>query len=238
MRIHFLQHVSFENLANIEKWAKSKNFPVSKTLLYENTEFPDINSFDLLVILGGPMNIYEEEKFGWLKEEKEFINQAIKQDKYILGICLGAQLLADCLGARVYQNNHKEIGFFPIELSDETANLSLFKGFPQVLDVFHWHGDAFDLPENSVLIASSEACANQGFIYNDKIIGLQFHLEASKASVDSLIANCKDEITLGDYVQTAEQMTEFNKLEELENRLNIFLDNIEKIITKGEKSCT
>ena len=232
MKIHYLQHVPFENSANIENWANSKQNKLSKTLLYENAKFPNFDCFDLLIILGGSMNIYEEDKYSWLKQEKEFIKELIKQDKYVLGICLGAQLLADALGAKVYPNNHKEIGWFPIKLTQEARNTELFKEVPETLNVFHWHGDTFELPDKSTLVASSEACANQGFIYNEKIIGLQFHLETSKISIENLIKNCNEDITNSKYIQTIAEMKEYEKINKMENVLTIFLNNLEMLITK------
>lgn len=227
MKLHYLQHVPFENLGNIEKWALNKGFSISCTKLFKNEPLLDIESFDFLVILGGPMNIYEEDKFPWLKKEKEFIKKAVENNKTILGICLGAQLIADVLGAKVYKNQNKEIGWFPIKLTEEAKNTVLFKDISQEFTAFHWHGDTFDIPEKSILICSSEACKNQGFVYNNKVIGLQFHLETSPTALKNLAKNCKDEITDEKYIQTPEfmlsQQEKFKKLEEILNR---FMDNI------------
>ena len=114
MRIHSLEHEPFEGLANIEVWAKSRGYSISRTLLFNNEELPDISDFDWLVIMGGSMNIYEEEKYPWLREEKDFIAEAIAAKKIVLGVCLGSQLAADVLGGRVSRNKYKEIGWFPV----------------------------------------------------------------------------------------------------------------------------
>jgi len=232
MKIHYIQHVPFEDLGNIEKWAKTKSYSVSATLSYENQDFPDTDSFDLLVILGGPMNIYEEDKYSWLKKEKQFIKEAIKQNKYIIGICLGAQLLADTLGAKVYPNSQKEIGWFPINLTQHAVNSGILSGLPNILPVFHWHGDTFDLPKNSILLASSKACTNQAFVYNEKIIGLQFHLETSEISAGNLIKHCGNELNDSGCIQTPEQMMNDSNFAELETNLQIFLENLDKLIIK------
>lgn len=229
MKLHYLQHVPFENLGNIEKWALNKGFSISCTQLFKNEPLPDIESFDFLVILGGPMNIYEEDKFPWLKKEKEFIKKAVENNKTVLGICLGAQLIADVLGAKVYKNQNKEIGWFPIKLSEEAKNTALFKDLPQEFSAFHWHGDTFDIPKESILICSSEACKNQGFIYKNKVIGLQFHLETSPAALKNLAENCKDEIKDEKFIQSPEYMlSQDDNFKNLEKILYKFLDNIER----------
>jgi len=226
MRIHYLQHVPFENLGNIENWALEKGFALSSTKLYKEEDLPEVESFDFLIILGGPMNIYEEDKYSWLKTEKKFIKKAVENKKIVLGICLGAQLIADVLGAKVYQNQHKEIGWFPIKLAQ---NQNLFKNMPEELNAIHWHGDTFDIPKESFPVGSSEACQNQGFVYDNKVVGLQFHLETSPESLKNLIDNCQDEIKEEKFIQTAEYMLSQNEnFEELKKNLYVFLDNIER----------
>jgi len=129
MRIHYLQHVPFEDLANIESWAKDRSHDLSRTLLFQEESPPKLNEFDWLIIMGGPMNIYEHDKYPWLVKEKEFIRQAIEEDKIVLGICLGDQLMADVLGGKVHRNDHREIGWFPVKLTDEGVASRIFGGF-------------------------------------------------------------------------------------------------------------
>lgn len=140
MKIHYLQHVPFENLANIELWARSKNYTISKTLLFNNDALPKTSDFDWLIIMGGPMNIYEDKKYPWLLKEKKFIEKAIADKKIVLGICLGAQLIVDVLGGAVYKNNYKEIGWHPVSLTKGTKNSSVFGKLPDKFIAFHWHG--------------------------------------------------------------------------------------------------
>jgi GMP synthase (glutamine-hydrolysing) len=206
MKIHYLQHVPFEGLASIESWAMTQNHVLSATRFYNNESLPSVKEIDWLIVMGGPMNIYEDDKYPWLTKEKRFIEQAIKQDKTVVGICLGSQLIADVLGAKVYQGQHKEIGWFPIEMTNEAENSVVFNSLPQKLTVFHWHGDTFDLPEGATCLAYSEGCQNQAFIYNEKILGLQFHLESTKDSVRRIIENCADELVEGKYIQKPEEM--------------------------------
>jgi GMP synthase-like glutamine amidotransferase len=229
MRLHYLQHVPFEDAANIEVWAKNKGYSISGTQLFDNEEPPEMNEFDWLIILGGPMNVYEEEKYPWLAEEKKFIREAIANGKIVLGICLGAQLIADVLGAKVYKNKYKEIGWFSVLLTPEAKNSALFKGLPSKFIAFHWHGDTFDIPPEAVKIAESEGCANQAFVCNERVIGLQFHLESSLESIKRLIENCSDEIVKERYVQTPEEMlSQHHNLPEIYNLLTLFLNNIEE----------
>lgn len=206
MRIHYLQHIPFEDLANIEKWANNKGHSISRTQLFANEGFISTSEFDWLIILGGLMSTYEEDKYPWLKEEKIFIEQAIKSNKKVLGICLGAQLIADVLGARVYKNTDKEIGWHPVVMNQNAKDSPVFKTLPKEFNTFHWHGDTFEIPDGATHLASSEGCRNQAFNYNNKVIGLQFHVEVTEQSVKKLIDNCRDEITEGNYIQSSEEM--------------------------------
>lgn len=206
MRIHYLEHVPFENPANIEKWAKDRGYPLSATRFHCSDSLPEISSIDWLVIMGGPMNIYEENKYPWLTQEKKFIEQAIKREKVVIGVCLGAQLIADVLGEKVFPNQYKEIGWFPIQFTKEARASSLFDFLPQELNVFHWHGDTFELPAGATRLAQSEACDNQGFIYNKKVLALQFHLEVRPNNVRQIISHCKNELVEGRYIQKPEEM--------------------------------
>ncbi len=204
LNIHYLQHVPFEGPAKIAEWALAKEHKLTGTKLYENTLLPPIESIDWLVIMGGPMNIYQEKDYPWLVLEKEFINEAIETGKTVIGVCLGAQLIADVLGAKVYRGQHKEIGWFPIALTSEARTSKLFEDLPEHLTVFHWHGDTFDLPVGAVQLARSAGCEQQAFLYNECVLGLQFHLESTMESVQKLIQHCKDDISEGKYVQETE----------------------------------
>ena len=127
MKLHYFQHVPFENLASIELWAKNNNFHISSTKFYQDYNSVNIDTIDWLVIMGGPMGIYQDNLYPWLTKEKKYIEKAIKENKIVIGICLGAQLIADVLGAKVYKNKYKEIGWYPVfksEIIDNTiANI-------------------------------------------------------------------------------------------------------------------
>jgi GMP synthase (glutamine-hydrolysing) len=206
MKIFYLQHVPFEGLAFIESWIESKNISPIPVRIFNNDPFPNVEDVDMLIVMGGPMSVYEEDKHPWLVEEKRFIVDVIRKGGVVLGICLGAQLIADVLGARVYPNQHKEIGWFPIELTEKGAASELFGFLPKRLEVFHWHGDTFDLPPGAVRMARSEGCLNQAFVHGDRVVGLQFHLESTGESIRTIIQNCSGEIVTGKYIQDADAM--------------------------------
>jgi len=178
----------------MEEYFRNKGYQPTSTKLFLGQELPAVESFDWLIIMGGPMGVYDEEDFPFLKTEKEFIKEAVFSGKTVLGICLGAQLLACVLGAKVYKNNFREIGWFPVSLKNDLKN-TLFEGFfPETTEAFHWHGDTFEIPAGAIHLASSEACPNQGFLFGEKVVGLQFHLETTPDSARALIENCGNEL--------------------------------------------
>ncbi len=203
-RLHYLQHVPFETPGLILDWAQDAGFEISRTALYSGDGFPPPGEIDLLVVMGGPMGVHDEEAYPWLVEEKRFLNQALKEKIPCIGICLGAQLLAAVLGAEVRSNRYKEIGWFPVELTEEGRDHPLLQDIPDRFLAFHWHGDTFEIPSGAVHLARSEACENQAFLYEDYVLGLQFHLEVGPENVAALVEHCEHEIIDAPYIQTKE----------------------------------
>jgi len=197
VRIHYFQHVHFEGLAGIGEWAARKGHPVTGTLFFEDHHLPDHDSYDWLIIMGGPMSVNDETGYPWLIAEKAFIGEAIALNKTIVGVCLGSQLIAAALGAVVYPNKVKEIGWWPIENAfiqgDEYAPYRLNR--PEV--VFHWHGDTFDLPQGAVHLYRSDDCHHQGFIIGKKVLGLQFHFEVNHETILEMVSGNIDELMAG-----------------------------------------
>ncbi|MCU0637123.1 MAG: type 1 glutamine amidotransferase [Methanothrix sp.] len=228
MRIHYLLHVPFEDLANIEGWARPRGHDLSRTLLFSEEGFPDLSSFDWLIIMGGPMNIYDHERYPWLVREKEFIRQAIAGGKIVLGICLGAQLISDVLGGKVTGNRYREIGWFPVRLTEEGRASSIFSALPDGFTALHWHGDMFSIPPGALRLAESDACANQAFIFG-RSVGLQFHLESSKESIERLLENCGDDLTEGPYVQGREDLASQEDYAGIRQLMEMLLDRIENV---------
>ena len=206
MRFHCLQHVPFETPGNIGAWVTQKGYSISFTHLFTNEQLPSLDGFDALIIMGGPMSVHDENNFAWLKKEKEFIAAAIREKKKILGICLGAQLIANALGAEVYNNKEKEIGFMPVHFTENALQNNFFKDFNVKEIVFHWHGETFVLPDGAVLIASTEACIDQAFCIGNNIIGLQFHLEATPGIVKDMVEHEGHELIISSYIHSSEKI--------------------------------
>ncbi len=206
MRVHYLQHVPFEGLGSIEPALRQKGHVITLTRLYQGEPLPTLEEIDWLIIMGGPMGIYDEARYPWLEAEKAFIKDAIAAEKTVLGICLGAQLIADALGAKVFKNRHREIGWFPIQRLPEAATTVLAKAIPEQTEAFHWHGDTFEIPQAATPLASSKACKNQAFILHDRVVGFQFHLETTREAAAALIENCRDELDSSPYVQSESEM--------------------------------
>jgi len=202
LKIHYLQHVSFEGPGCVSEWALKNTHELTSTRLYNDEAFPAVDTIDWLIIMGGPMSANDEDTISWINREKEFIASAIQAGKTVMGICLGSQLIASVLGSEVYPNTHKEVGWFPIYSPDNTINLL----FDEIVskEVFHWHGETFSLPEGAQLLASSEACKNQAYLYGDRVLGLQFHLEITKESLAQMISFGKEELNGSKYTQPAE----------------------------------
>lgn len=205
-RLHYLQHVPFENMGTIHAWAESNGMQVHGTRFYKCEPLPSVEEFDWLIIMGGPMGVSDELLYPWLRQEKKLIRQALEDQKVVLGICLGAQLIADVLGARVQPNFYREVGWFPVYKTATSGHSSVSAAIPDGLQVLHWHGETFDLPQGTVHLGYSEACKNQGFLLDDRIVGLQFHLEMTARNLERLIKNCRNEIDESRYVQTPEMM--------------------------------
>jgi len=210
MKIHYLQHMGCEGTGKIADWIRERGHSVSGTHLYRGDPLPDDNAFDFLVIMGGPMNIYEYRNHPWLPAEKQFIRRAIDSGKYVLGVCLGAQLIAAVLGAKIYQNAKMEIGWFPVRFNAEKKSAPAFGSFPEELTVLHWHGDTFDLPKGAVHVAQSEACRNQAFAWGQRVIGLQFHIEMDEPDVNAFLDDILPEPVDGE-IQSAELIRAGNR---------------------------
>lgn len=207
MKICFFQHVPFEGPGSISGWVESGGHRMQIYHVYqEGCDLESASASDMLIILGGPMNIYEEDIHPWLIEEKKAIKNAIRSGKKVLGLCLGAQLIADALGQKVTRNPQREIGWFPLRLTEYAKSNPVFSGIPDDMPAFHWHGDTFGIPDKAQRLAGSNACENQAFIYEKNVLALQFHLETTPDNARFLCVNCADEMTPGRYIQTPEEI--------------------------------
>jgi GMP synthase-like glutamine amidotransferase len=212
LRIHYFQHVNYEGLGSIEEWISASDHSLTSTRFYENFTLPALDDFDWLIIMGGGMSVNDEDRFPWLADEKRFIRKAIDAGKTVLGICLGSQLVSAALGAKVYPNKEKEIGWFDIEFTCYALEAELFQDFGTRLKVFHWHGDTFDLPEGAVHLAWSRGCKNQAYLYKEKVLALQFHLEPTLDSLKQMIETGREELKHSRYVQAEQELLNYSQL--------------------------
>lgn len=199
MRVQVLEHVPFEGVGSIEGWLRARDADVRYTRFHEpGHALPDARGLDLVIAMGGPMSVNDEAALPWLKAEKQFLRDAIGAGVAVLGVCLGAQLVASALGARVQPNAQKEIGWFDVRA---TPAPDAFR-FPDRLLAFHWHGETFELPPGARRLASSDACLNQAFQLGTNVVGVQFHLETTADSLDAIVSAGRDELVEARYVQS------------------------------------
>ncbi|WP_457668968.1 type 1 glutamine amidotransferase [Thiolapillus sp.] len=187
-------------------WFADRGGTISCTRLYQDKIDSHHLDFDLLVVMGGPMGVYDDDQYPWLADEKQLIAAAIERGRKVLGICLGAQLIATVLGAPVTRNREVEIGWFPVRKRQEAGGSAIGRVLPEQLTAFHWHGDTFAIPNAAVPLYRSEACDNQAFVFEDRVVGLQFHLETTPTSAAALVQNCADELVDAPYVQSATEI--------------------------------
>jgi GMP synthase-like glutamine amidotransferase len=185
--------------------------------------------------MGGPMNIYEEDRYPWLAAEKELIRAAVGEGKGVLGICLGSQLIADALGGKVTTNPLPEIGWFPVFWNEAAAADPLFAGFPRESVVFHWHYDTFSvLPPQARLLAASAGCAHQAYVAGDRVVGFQFHLENTEELLRGYVEECGGELVKSDFVQIPEELLAHPEYAaECNVWMGRFLDRLEERIMGG-----
>jgi GMP synthase (glutamine-hydrolysing) len=232
LRVHYLQHVPFEGPGFIESWALLRGYGLTSTRLYAGQLLPPIEQLDWLFILGGPMNVYEENRFPWLAREKRFIGEALHGGKVVIGICLGAQLLACVLGAKVTRNPCVEIGWYHVEKAAKASQSSLSGFLPDQFPAFHWHGDTFEVPRGAVHLARSPACENQAFAFGDRVAAFQFHLESTRESVESLVHNCPEDLAKGPFIQSpAEMLTDLDRFRAINSLMADFLDGLAALKT-------
>ena len=201
LRIRCFMHVPYEGPGVIADWARQHQHTMAFTRFYEGDSLPDPGEVDLLVIMGGPMDVIDEMATPWMAAEIAWVSEYLESGKPVLGICLGAQLIARALGATVYAGNEKEIGWYPLQFHPAPVVLRIWRHLPDTRKEFHWHGDTFTLPEGASTIASSAAFPHQGFIYREQVIALQFHLEVTPAQVREMVENGRQELTAGPFVQ-------------------------------------
>ena len=230
MRLFALTHVPFEGPAAIGRWAERRGVGLRQVPVYRGAQvMPEAAAVEALLVMGGPMSVHDLAVHPWLAEEKRLIRAVVDRGVPVLGICLGAQLLAEVLGGEVRSGVHREIGWFSVEFSPAALATPWFSGWPAKLEVVHWHGDQIKPPPGAISIGASAACRCQGFLIPGlPIIGLQFHMEWDRAQAEALIASCADELQgPHPYVQSAAQiMRPEAEFLEMNGRLEPVLDRL------------
>lgn len=216
MRIHCLQHVPFESPGWIATWSSARGHDLAMVRLFAEEPLPSPSEVEALVVMGGPMGVHDDADHPWMKGEKHLVAAVLAAEKYVLGVCLGAQMIAHASGARVYRNRFQEIGWFPVEATPE--GVTRF-GLPRTFPAFHWHGDTFHLPDGAANLARTDACEQQMFMLGERVLGIQFHLEVTPDDVAAMCAHAGHDLPEGPYVQTADGMRDSSRGCESSHRL-------------------
>ena len=205
MRIQVIKHEVLEGPGAIAAWAAGRGHSLAATELSKGEALPAPSDFDALVLMGGSMSVNDEGRYDWLRPEKQLVRDSLAAGKKILGICLGAQMIASALGAPVTRNPEKEIGWFPVEATDAGWRHPFWLGLPRALPVFHWHGETFGLPEGAVQLLRSAACEQQGYAIGTQALALQCHPEVDSVSVAEMVENGRDELVEGRWFIQSEE---------------------------------
>lgn len=225
MKIHFLKHTSLEGLGIIDEWVEENGHVLTGTHSYKHEQLPDPAAFDFLIVMGGPQSACDLARYSYLQEEIKLIQSAIEQDKHVLGICLGAQLISEALGAKAEKSPEKEIGCYPVQLTEAGKQDRIFKNFPEIFASLHWHYDMPGIPPGAELLAKSVGCPRQALRYSDRVYGLQFHLEFNKNKMAALIKKAMHNLEQSTYTQTSQEILSVN-FDEINYRMKLILDEL------------
>jgi GMP synthase (glutamine-hydrolysing) len=193
MTVLIVKHIDIEGPGLIEYCLKKEKIPYRILNLTPRVHFPKLEEITHIVLLGGSMNVYEDDRYPFLREEDLFIKEALQRGKAMLGICLGAQLIAKALGAKVSKAPAKEIGWYDVSLTEIGSQDPLFSNLPKTFSVFQWHEDTFEIPRGAKLIATSSPVSHQAFRYGEKAYGLQFHLEVTEGMIGEWVETYGEE---------------------------------------------
>ncbi len=205
MRIHCLQHAPYDGPAFLPAWAAKVGHVLTPVLVPAGEPLPAAGDFDALIVMGGPMSLSQKAAHPWIGTERRLVEQTMAADKPILGICLGAQLMAQILGAAVAPGPHPEIGWFPVQITQEARNSWLDGALPERFRSFFWHEETFGIPEGAIHIARSPAYENQGFVFG-RHLALQFHLEVTPEWAARLVARDAEQLIEHPYIQSADDI--------------------------------
>jgi len=230
MKIHIIQHESFESTAAFDTWTQNKNHEVSYTKVFQGDTLPQTPDFDFLIVMGGsqcPATTVEECSYFDTKKEISFIKNAIDHDKIVLGVCLGAQLIGEALGAKYHHSPNSEIGVFEVSLTDAGTKDPIISQFPNNFLVGHWHNDMPGLTDDTEILATSDGCPRQIVRYSQKVYGFQCHFEFNLDAIKGMIKNCPADLEKSSqYIQNEQDMLK-QDYEPINKLLFKFLDYME-----------
>lgn len=230
MKIQYIIHADFELPGAIETWARQNRFEENTCRPYAGEKLPSYDDFDLLIVMGGPQSPLAIEKAPYLAGEIALIRETLKREKPVLGFCLGAQLIGEALGAKTGRSPNKEVGVFPIELTEEGRQDPLLEGLPQRFDVVHWHNDMPGLTAEAKVLAFSQGCPRQIVRYLPYAYGFQCHPEPMRQNIEAMIRHCPEDLAPGTFVQTAEKFLA-QDFQGINQKLIQILDNFVSIQT-------
>ena len=202
MNALIVTHHPEEGPGLLEDILKEQGWEKKEVGLWNGANLPDPTPFHILILMGGPMSVNDNDLHPFLVQEKQFVRQWIHNGNPTVGICLGAQIIAHCLGGTVYKGPKEEIGWYDCVLTEEGGRDPYLQSFPTPLPVFQWHGETFDLPSGAIHLAENQVCKNQAFQIGRSVIGLQFHLETTPNSMKEIINHCRAELIPSLYVQS------------------------------------
>ncbi|MBI2079281.1 gamma-glutamyl-gamma-aminobutyrate hydrolase family protein [Candidatus Micrarchaeota archaeon] len=235
MKIHIIMHESFEAPGAIEDWAKQRKHEITYTRLYEGTKLQEIvENIDFLIVMGGPQSpatTKDECPNFDAAQEIKFIRNAISAGKLVLGVCLGAQLIGEALGAKFDHSPNREIGVFELTLTTDAKDDPIFSKFPKKFLVGHWHGDMPGLTAESKVLAISKGCPRQIVSYTPKVYGFQCHFEFTSETIEGMVRNCGQELRQYEglpYIQTEEELRK-QDYDAMNKLLFAFLDYMESM---------
>lgn len=171
----------------ISSWVEQRGHQAMPVRLFDGDPLPQKDEVEMLILMGGPMSVNDEETHPWLSPEKELVREIIESGKPVFGVCLGAQLIASALGKKVYPAPELEVGWFPVQAGPSGAAVQF--SLPDEVTVLHWHGETFDLPDRSIRLGSSKVCKNQAFLLGERVVGTQFHFEADREAVEGFLGD-------------------------------------------------
>lgn len=206
MKMLIVTHASFEKPGSIQSWAERNNHKITEVKPYKGESIPDVTDFDFVVVMGGPQSPLEIDKAPYLKNEIRMLSEALQQNKRIIGVCLGAQLIGEALGAKTERSPFREIGCYPLEILPEAKDDPIFGKLDQKVNVMHWHSDMPGMAAGAVLLAKSDGCPRQIYRYGDRVYGFQCHFELTKELVAEMTVHCPNDLATGKYIMTKDEL--------------------------------